>query len=141
MSDPSISISSLPLSPASPSTAAPAVANRPRAARTALILEGRVVPTLLRLAAPNVLNVLALAGMITFDGLFLGRLGADALAGELAHGRKFPIAGRPTLADFLLHRLFIIYLPIVKFNPLSHTIVTAILAGRLSTGTILVFVR
>jgi putative MATE family efflux protein len=36
---------------------------------------------LLRLAAPNVLNLLALAGMITFDGLFLGRLGADALAG------------------------------------------------------------
>jgi putative MATE family efflux protein len=37
--------------------------------------------TLLRLAAPNVLNLLAIAGMITFDGLFLGRLGADALAG------------------------------------------------------------
>ena len=37
--------------------------------------------TLLRLSAPNVLNLLAIAGMITFDGLFLGRLGADALAG------------------------------------------------------------
>jgi putative MATE family efflux protein len=40
-----------------------------------------VLPTLLRLAAPNILNLLAIAGMITFDGLFLGRLGADALAG------------------------------------------------------------
>ena len=27
------------------------------------------------------LNLLAIAGMITFDGLFLGRLGPDALAG------------------------------------------------------------
>jgi len=27
--------------------------------------------TLLRLAAPNVLNLLAIAGMITFDGLLL----------------------------------------------------------------------
>src|SRR5262249_60447102 len=37
--------------------------------------------SLVRLAAPNVLNLMALAGMITFDGLFVGRLGADALAG------------------------------------------------------------
>jgi Na+-driven multidrug efflux pump len=39
-----------------------------------------VLPTLLRLAALNVLNLLAIAGMITFDGLFVGRLGPDALA-------------------------------------------------------------
>jgi putative MATE family efflux protein len=60
--------------------AAPA-APRPVAARTRLQLEGPVLPTLLRLSAPNVLNLLAIAGMITFDGLFLGRLGPDALAG------------------------------------------------------------
>ena len=54
---------------------------RPVAARTRMILEAPVLPTVLRLAAPNVLNLLALAGMITFDGLFIGRLGADALAG------------------------------------------------------------
>ena len=54
---------------------------RPVAGRTRLLLEGPVLPTLLRLAAPNVLNLLAIAGMITFDGLFLGRLGPDALAG------------------------------------------------------------
>ena len=56
-------------------------AARPGAARTRLLLEGPILSTLLRLAAPNVLNLLAIAGMITFDGLFLGRLGPDALAG------------------------------------------------------------
>jgi len=54
---------------------------RPVAARTKLLLEGPILSTLLRLSAPNVLNLLAIAGMITFDGLFLGRLGPDALAG------------------------------------------------------------
>src|SRR5437763_15295908 len=56
-------------------------AARPVAARTKLLLEGPVFSTLLRLSAPNVLNLLAITGMITFDGLFLGRLGSDALAG------------------------------------------------------------
>jgi Na+-driven multidrug efflux pump len=51
------------------------------AARRNLLLEGLILPTLLRLSAPNVLNLLAITGMITFDGLFMGRLGADALAG------------------------------------------------------------
>ena len=57
------------------------VAARPPTAKTKRLLEGPVLSTLLKLAAPNVLNLLALAGMITFDGLFVGRLGADALAG------------------------------------------------------------
>ena len=61
-------------------TSSPAAA-RPVAARTKLLLEGPILLTLLRLSAPNVLNLLAIAGMITFDGLFLGRLGPDALAG------------------------------------------------------------
>lgn len=61
---------------------APPVPVKPAvAARTKLLLEGRIFPTLLRLSAPNILNLLAIAGMITFDGLFLGRLGADVLAG------------------------------------------------------------
>ena len=51
------------------------------AVRTRLLLEGPIVTTLLRLAAPNVLNLLAFAGMITFDGFFLGRISTDALAG------------------------------------------------------------
>jgi Na+-driven multidrug efflux pump len=78
MTDPSIAIFSSSFSPPAASTPVP---NRPIAARTKLLLEGRILPTLLRLSAPNVLNLLAIAGMITFDGLFLGRLGPDVLAG------------------------------------------------------------
>src|SRR5229473_1524053 len=78
MSDHSIAISSPSFSPAAATTPVP---NRPVAARTRLLLEGPVLSTLLRLSAPNVLNLLAIAGMITFDALFLGRLGAEALAG------------------------------------------------------------
>jgi putative MATE family efflux protein len=70
-----------PLPSFSPAIAISPAAARPVAARTKLLLEGPVLPTLLRLAAPNVLNLLAIAGMITFDGLFLGRLGPDVLAG------------------------------------------------------------
>jgi putative MATE family efflux protein len=51
------------------------------AARSKLLLEGPIFPTLLRLSAPNVLNLLAFAGVITFDGFFLGRIGTNALAG------------------------------------------------------------
>src|SRR5580693_7951288 len=51
------------------------------AARTKLLLEGPILSTLLRLAAPNVLTLLAFAGVITFDGFFLGRIGTNALAG------------------------------------------------------------
>ena len=64
-----------------PSSAAASPSKAAIAARTKLMLEGPILPTLLRLSAPNVLNLLAIAGMITFDGLFMGRLGADALAG------------------------------------------------------------
>ncbi len=78
MSDRSVAISPSAFSPA---VATRPAAARPVAARTRLLLEGPVLATLLRLAAPNILNLLAIAGMITFDGLFLGRLGPDALAG------------------------------------------------------------
>jgi len=54
---------------------------KPVASRTELLLNGPILPTLLRLAAPNVLNLLAIVAMITFDAIFIGRLGADALAG------------------------------------------------------------
>src|SRR6185437_2524911 len=63
----------------SPATAKP-VPQSP-AARTKLLLEGPIFPTLLRLAAPNILNFLAFVGVITFDGFFLGKIGTDALAG------------------------------------------------------------
>jgi MATE family, multidrug efflux pump len=74
MNDRSAAISALLLVPAKkaiPTTAA----------RTKLMLEGPILPTLLRLSTPNVLNFLAFVGMITFDGFFLGRLGTDVLAG------------------------------------------------------------
>ena len=54
---------------------------RPVAARTKLLLEGPIFATLLRLAAPNVLNLVAFVAIVTFDGFFLGKIGTDALAG------------------------------------------------------------
>jgi putative MATE family efflux protein len=45
------------------------------------MLSGPVVPTLLRLATPNVLGLFANTIVIGFDGYIVGRLGADALAG------------------------------------------------------------
>ena len=74
MSDRSVPISSPSLAPAT--RVAPSAA-----ARTKLLLEGPIVPTLLRLAAPNILTLLAFAGVVTFDGFFLGRIGTNALAG------------------------------------------------------------
>jgi putative MATE family efflux protein len=61
------------------STATPAA--KTMAPRTRLMLETPVLPTLLRLSLPNVMNLLAFVGLITFDGLFVGRLGPEALAG------------------------------------------------------------
>src|SRR5215831_8705495 len=72
MSDQSLTAASLPSSAtATPAHPAPA---SPAAARTKLLLEGPILPTLLRLAAPNILTLLAFAGVITFDGFFLGRI-------------------------------------------------------------------
>ena len=51
------------------------------AARTRLLLEGPVAPTLLRLAAPNVLVMVLQATVSTLDAVFVGWLGGDALAG------------------------------------------------------------
>lgn len=64
--------------PPAPTQTAPSPA---AAARTRLLLEGPILPTLLRLAAPNLLNLFAFAGVVTFDGFFLGRIGTNALAG------------------------------------------------------------
>jgi len=59
----------------------PGAPARPVAPRTKMLLEAPILPTLLRLSAPNVLNLLAIVGMVTFDAIFVGRLGPDALAG------------------------------------------------------------
>ena len=45
------------------------------------MLHGPVLPTLMRLATPNVLGLFANTIVIGFDGYIVGRLGADALAG------------------------------------------------------------
>src|SRR5687768_11749834 len=59
----------------------PTATARPVPPRTRMLLEAPILPTLLRLAAPNVLNLLAIVGMVTFDAIFVGRLGPEALAG------------------------------------------------------------
>jgi putative MATE family efflux protein len=45
------------------------------------MLRGPLLPTLLRLATPNVIGLFAMTLVIGYDGFILGRLGADALAG------------------------------------------------------------
>jgi putative MATE family efflux protein len=49
--------------------------------RTRLLLEGPVAPTLVRLAVPNVAVMLLQAAVTTLDGVFVGWLGSEALAG------------------------------------------------------------
>lgn len=49
--------------------------------RTRRLLEGPIVPTLLRMGAPNVLVMLAQAGVGLIETWFVGRLGTEALAG------------------------------------------------------------
>src|SRR5689334_64070 len=66
------------ISQAYQSVAAP----NPRAARTRLLLEGPIVSTLLRLAAPNVVvNVVLIAVTASVDAYFVGEFGASALGG------------------------------------------------------------
>ena len=61
-----------------PPAGTPAV---PMSARTKRLLEGPVAPTLLLLAAPNLLVVVLQAVVTTMDAVFVGWLGTDALAG------------------------------------------------------------
>jgi putative MATE family efflux protein len=49
--------------------------------RTRILLEAPIVPTLLRLGAPNVLIMLAQATVGLIETFFVGKLGTDALAG------------------------------------------------------------
>jgi putative MATE family efflux protein len=48
---------------------------------TLRMLAEPVLPTLLRLAAPNIVGLFAITLVIGYDGYIVGRLGADALAG------------------------------------------------------------
>jgi putative MATE family efflux protein len=67
----------------SPATAAgvAVAAAPPLSPRTRRLLEGPVAPTLLRLAAPNVVVMVLQAAVSTLDAVFVGWLGSDALAG------------------------------------------------------------
>ena len=67
------------ITPVEASAAAPAVS--PATSRTQQMLHGPVLPTLLRLATPNVIGLFAMTVVIGYDGYILGKLGADALAG------------------------------------------------------------
>ncbi len=69
--------------PAAASSSAPPRVPRAAAAplRSQQMLHGPLLPTLFRLAAPNVVGLLAMTVMIGYDGFILGRIGADALAG------------------------------------------------------------
>lgn len=60
------------------SAAASADAMNPR---TRMLLEAPIASTLLRMAAPNVLVMLAQAGVGLIETYFVGKLGTDALAG------------------------------------------------------------
>jgi len=62
--------------PPSPVIAAPPVSDRTR-----LLLEGPILPTLLRLALPNIVVVVVQATSSAVDAFYLGRLGSDVLAG------------------------------------------------------------
>jgi putative MATE family efflux protein len=64
--------------PASTPEQAPPVA---RDARTRQLLDAPIIPTLLRLASPNVLVMLAQAATGLIETYFVARLGTDALAG------------------------------------------------------------
>jgi putative MATE family efflux protein len=59
----------------------PAVMEKRRDPRTRLLLEAPITPTLLRLAAPNVLVMVAQASVGLIETYFVGKLGTAALAG------------------------------------------------------------
>jgi putative MATE family efflux protein len=58
-----------------------AAAAAPAAARTRQLLEGPIAPTLLRLAAPNVVVLAVQTTINVLEAYFVGWLGTDALAG------------------------------------------------------------
>jgi putative MATE family efflux protein len=59
----------------------PSISPTPVSARTQLLLDGPILPTLLRLALPNIVVVVVQATSSAVDAFYLGRLGSDVLAG------------------------------------------------------------
>jgi putative MATE family efflux protein len=67
--------------PDPPVAAEPVAAPKPMDPRTRLLLQGPIVPTLLRMAWPNVLVMGAQAATGLIETYWVGKLGTDALAG------------------------------------------------------------
>ena len=67
------------ITPIGASAATPAAS--PATSRTRQMLDAPLLPTLFRLATPNVVGLFAMTVVIGYDGYILGRLGHDALAG------------------------------------------------------------
>jgi putative MATE family efflux protein len=78
MSAVAIDASRRPIAPVAVATSGPALALD---ARTRSQLDGRIVPTLLRMAWPNVIVMLAQSATGLIETWFVSRLGTDALAG------------------------------------------------------------
>lgn len=57
---------------------------------TRAMLEGRIVPTLLRMAWPNILVMVAQSASGLIETWFVSRLGTDALAGTAQSGAGSP---------------------------------------------------
>src|SRR6202023_3681904 len=55
--------------------------NRPMDSRTRLLLEAPILPTILRLALPNVIVMLVQTSIGLIETYFVAKLGLDALAG------------------------------------------------------------
>lgn len=60
---------------------APPPAKAPMHPRTRVLIEGPILPTLLKLAAPNVVVMLIQASIGLIEAYFVGQLGTEALAG------------------------------------------------------------
>jgi Na+-driven multidrug efflux pump len=73
--------SAAPISLSAPLAEAVVAPGRSRDPRTRVLLEAPIVPTLLRMAAPNVLVMLTQASTGLVETYFVGKLGTDALAG------------------------------------------------------------
>src|SRR5581483_10999717 len=68
-------------SPTQPATAAAPVKNKAYDPRTKKLIEGPIAQTLIRLAAPNMLVMLAQSSVGLVETYFVGKLGTDPLAG------------------------------------------------------------
>jgi len=67
--------------PAAPAAAAPALQKSGYDPRTRMLIEGPIAATLIRLAAPNILVMLAQTSVGLVETYFVGKLGTDPLAG------------------------------------------------------------